>query len=158
MRVLDRGAACCHHDKQRDLRLLAPVLAHQLHVARCTRMHIEAPHAPAQMPPPDIPVTATMSISKRGSLSCEEVAGALWKSGVIADVSENISTRPWIEEGCRITMEGRSKAAIAEAWFAVKGPFALSCAHLNIAGTYQGCIHDFLRPSVCPGRPADDGD
>ena len=80
------------------------------------------------------------------------VAKALWEVGIVADVSENVSIRDGaVEHGCRITMDGGSKPRIAEAWDVVKMPFRLSCAHLSVTASYQGCIFDFLRSSACPG-------
>ena len=101
------------------------------------------------------PATTVLSVSKPGDLDCRAVANALWKAGIAADVSENISVREGTKEGgCRITIDGGSKRVVGAAWGALKGRFAFNCAHVNVASYYQGCINDFLRPSLCPEQQA----
>ena len=100
-----------------------------------------------------LPATTILSVSKPGDLDCREVATALWKAGITADVSENISVRGGMKEsGCRITMDGGSRLTVDAAWGALQERFAFDCAHVSVTSYYQGCIKDFLRPSLCPGK------
>ena len=100
----------------------------------------------------DIPQTATLSVSKREGLDCTELARQMWRAGIRARITPNISTLPWLEPGCAVTFESRSKQAIRDAWEVARTSAGLRCAHLNIQGTFQGCVHDFLRPSACPDK------
>ena len=102
------------------------------------------------------PATTILSVSKPGDLDCREVANALWKAGIAADVSENISVREGMKEGgCRITIDGGSRRTVGAAWSALQARFPLGCAHVSVASSYQGCVKDFLRPSLCPGKTGD---
>ena len=105
-----------------------------------------------QMEDTGIPITAVMSVSRRG-LNCDAIVQALSKCGIDADGTKNITMRDGRQEdGCRIVMDVESKESISKAWSAIKRPFGLNCAHLNLSASYQGCIYDFLRPSFCPGQ------
>lgn len=98
------------------------------------------------------PATTVMSISRKGTLDCKDVARALWKVGIASDVTSNVSFRYGsLESGCRITMDGNSKNKVRMAWGVLKDDFALDCAHVDVTSHFQGCIMDFLRPSTCPG-------
>ena len=100
----------------------------------------------------DIPMTAVLSVSRKG-LDCDAITRALSKCGIDADGVRNITMRDGRrEDGCRVTMGVQSKETIAKAWTAIRRPFGLNCAHINVSANYQGCIYDFLRPSSCPGQ------
>lgn len=108
----------------------------------------------------DIQFSAEMSVSRRGSLDCSEIARTLALSGVCAKVSANISSVPrgrdaWprIEHGCTVTVPCTGKNDIGKAWEVTRARFPdLKCAHLAVPGVFRGCIHDFLGPSLCPGK------
>lgn len=100
----------------------------------------------------DIPITAVLSVSKEG-LDCRRVSEALQKSGIVADVSTNRTVRGTSSEtGCRVTMDVQNKRDVQRAWRSVQTSFGLGCAHVSVRADYQGCIYDFLAPSMCPGR------
>jgi len=104
------------------------------------------------MPASDIPQTATLSVSKREGIDCAELARQMGRAGICVRVTPNVSTLPWIEQGCALTFECGSKQDIGAAWEVARTSAGLRCAHLNIQGTFQGCVRDFLRPSACPGK------
>lgn len=98
-----------------------------------------------------IPLTATLSVSRKGGLDCEKIAAALGNAGILSRVTQNVSHLPHKENGCQITMDCSQKSVITDAWRVLQNPFGFTCAHISIHGSFQGCIYDYLRPSTCPG-------
>lgn len=99
----------------------------------------------------DLPQTAWVSVSRRGHLDCKDVARSLAAAGICARVDSNTSATPHLENGCSVGFEAHSKSAIAKVWRILEGEWGFRCAHVWVPGTFQGCVHDILRPSECPG-------
>ena len=93
--------------------------------------------------------TAELSVSKATSLDCREMAILLYKHGIISNITENITTQPNIEYGCKITQPITKKNEIETTWNLLKSHFGFTCAHLKLHDIYSGCILDYLRPSLC---------
>ena len=94
-------------------------------------------------------VTSTLSVSKKENLDCKEMAKYLSKCNIITSVSDNISTTPNIEYGCRLVHSVNSKSDIENIWNLLKDKYNFKCGHLKIDGHYDGCILNYLRPSIC---------
>lgn len=95
-------------------------------------------------------ISTTISISHK-KLNCEKVAEFLGKIGIQSDVTRNISyQKTGIEEGCRLVQTMNSRNDICNIWELLKNEYGLTCAHLNVNGKYDGCILNYLAPSVCP--------
>ena len=100
-----------------------------------------------------IPLTAELSVSRSLPLSCYDVARLLSKSGIMANVTANVTTQPSIERGCRIVQPISDKKEVESTWKILKNEYSFRCAYLKIDGVYAGCVLDYLRPSLC-GRGA----
>ena len=48
-------------------------------------------------------VTSTLSVSRNEYLACKEMAEFLSKCNIITSISDNLSTTPKLENGCRLT-------------------------------------------------------
>ena len=94
-------------------------------------------------------VTSTLSVSKKENLDCKELANFLSKCNIITSVSDNISTVPNIEYGCRLVQSVNSKNDIEKIWNLLQNKYNFKCGHLKIDGHYNGCILNYLRPSNC---------
>ena len=56
----------------------------------------------------------------------------------------------WVEPGCIIHIHGLKPVYYEhKLWIPLKKKYNLSCAFLKIAGRYQGCIVNYLKPSSC---------
>ena len=112
---------------------------------------------------------ATLSVSGTGDIDCKEMVRALEAAGVHARASQTVSSVPGLaqgcaltsqtvssvpglEQGCALTSSVSSKEDVRDMWTVVRAKYDFECAHLAIGGVFSGCIHDFLRPSICPGR------
>ena len=91
----------------------------------------------------------TLSVSSGNELDCKKMAHYLSKNGIITSITENISTCPNIEYGCRLTNTVSNKDEIQTLWTILKSKYNFKCAHLNLDGIFSGCILDYLRPSLC---------
>ena len=96
-----------------------------------------------------IPLTAELSVSRSQPLSCYDVARLLSRSGIMANVTTNVTTQPSIERGCRIVQPVSAKKEVESTWKILKNEYSFTCAYLKIDGVYAGCILDYLRPSLC---------
>ena len=94
-------------------------------------------------------VSSTLSVSRKEKLDCKEVAEYLSKCNIITSISDNLSTTPKLENGCRLTQSIRSKDDLEKLWNLLKNRYDFKCAHLKIDGHYDGCILNYLRPSIC---------
>ena len=101
-------------------------------------------------------MNSILSISKN-SLSCQEVAEYLAKSGIEANIISNISieyktnTKKYTTtQGCAINLCGLNIEKYPQLWDSLKNKFDLTCAHLKIDGIYSGCIYNYLKESSCP--------
>ena len=91
----------------------------------------------------------TLSVSRSDNLDCKKMAHYLSKNGIITSISENISTCPNVENGCRLTNTISDKAELDNLWNILKSKYNFKCAHLHLDGVFRGCILDYLRPSLC---------
>ena len=94
-------------------------------------------------------ISSTISVSRKDNLNCIEIAKFLSKAGVITSITSNVSTLPHIEYGCRLTQTIESKNELENIWELLKKQYNFKCAHLKIEGVYDGCILNYLRPSIC---------
>ncbi len=95
-------------------------------------------------------VSSSLAISRKEYLDCEKVAEFLGKAGIITDVTSNISIQKNGKEyGCRLVQSINSKDEIREMWDKLKHEYGLSCAHLTVGNKYEGCVLNFLAPSLC---------
>ena len=99
-------------------------------------------------------ITSVLSVSsKNGSLRhCSEITQLLKEIGVASSISSNRSIvcsrknpcNCYVEYGCDIRLNNLNPMLIkSKVWKPLKKEFNFGCAHLNIPGQYQGCIHDF---------------
>ena len=95
-------------------------------------------------------VSSTLSVSRKEYLNCKEMADFLSKCNIITSVSDNLSTTPKLENGCRLTQSISSKNDLEILWNLLKNKYDFKCGHLKIDGNYDGCILNYLRPSICP--------
>ena len=95
-------------------------------------------------------VTSTLSVSRNEYLDCKEMAEFLSKCNIITSVSDNLSTTPKLENGCRLTQSISSNNDLEKIWNLLKNKYGFKCGHLKIDGHYDGCILNYLRPSICP--------
>jgi hypothetical protein len=79
------------------------------------------------------------------------------KSGINCNIVPNKSImlnqdkESIIENGCKITLCGlNTKYLGSKIWKPLEKNFDIHCAHLSILGVYDGCIRNYLRPSLCP--------
>jgi hypothetical protein len=94
-------------------------------------------------------VSSTLSVSQKNELSCGKMALFLSNAGIITSVTSNISTQPHIEYGCRLTQSIESKEDIRKIWTIIEKKYDFKCGHLKVDGSYDGCILNYLRPSLC---------
>ena len=90
-------------------------------------------------------------ISKK-NLSCKNVTRYLKYLGYRGNVSENhtIMEDGSEENGCVIAITKINDAK--RLWTNLKSKFGLGCAYYDAPPIFQGCIYDFIRPSICPGN------
>lgn len=99
--------------------------------------------------------TSVLSISSNKINDCNDVVDSLIKVGVICSVTPNKSIccndkKCWVENGCIITLSGLNPKKIEDkVWKPLKTQYNLNCAHLEIKGSYIGCILNYLAPSQC---------
>ena len=94
-------------------------------------------------------VSSTLSVSRKEKLDCKEVAEYLSKCNIITSISDNLSTTPKLENGCRLTQSISSKDDLEKLWNLLKNRYDFKCAHLKIDGHYDGCILNYLAESKC---------
>ena len=94
-------------------------------------------------------VTSTLSVSRKDNLDCSEMARALSKAGITTSITSNISTQPEIEYGCRLTQSISSKEDLEKIWTILEKKYEFKCGHLKVEGSYDGCILNYLRASLC---------
>jgi len=94
--------------------------------------------------------SAHLTISGK-TLECESVVATLAKCGIDCNVSKNVSiVGGKIEPGCMITKTFNQEKEIQNLWSTCRRTFDLKCAHLNIAGSYDGCVWGFVEKKECP--------
>jgi hypothetical protein len=95
-------------------------------------------------------VSSTLSVSRKEYIDCKEMVVFLSKYNIITSVSENLSSTPKLENGCKLIQSISSKNDLEKMWNLLKNKYDFKCAHLKIDGHYDGCILNYLRPSICP--------
>jgi len=97
--------------------------------------------------------TATISISNK-NLSCSDVVHHLYRLGIFASVTENVSIVKdgdgcSIEHGCRIVTTVQEKQDVRNIWNGLKKDFQLGCSNVKIDGGFNGCINHYLKEYEC---------
>ena len=80
-------------------------------------------------------------------------AKALPPGGVRCIATTSMAKHGALEHGCalRFTPTNAAVRDVDAVWSAVKKKFPfLTCAHVHVHGSFQGCIFDFVRASACP--------
>lgn len=97
--------------------------------------------------------SVTLSVSNK-HLQCKHIINYLHHCNIIASVTENKSITPsGIENGCNILLPYVNKQTLKEnIWEPLQRRHNLTCAHVNVPGTYSGCIYDFIMKTNCPSR------
>ena len=101
-----------------------------------------------------------LSVSSPEIRSCSDVVEELRAAGLPCDVTPNWTVvrtqspndreEPFrTEQGCRVLL---TEGWEPKAWRVLRDRFRLQCAHLSIPGRFEGCVRDWERASVCPGR------
>ena len=91
--------------------------------------------------------TSTLHISQK-NLDCQKVTDTLVRCGVCSHVTPNstvqydpVTKRHQRENGCSIVICELNKKYIKDdVWAPLKTEFGLTCAYLDVAGHYQGCV------------------
>jgi hypothetical protein len=97
----------------------------------------------------------TLSVSRIDNLDCTEMAKYLSKHGIITSITSNISTAPHIEYGCRLNNTINSKDDLLYLWNTLTKKYEFKCGHLKIGDFYEGCILNYLRPTLCQTKKID---
>ncbi len=95
-------------------------------------------------------LSSTLSVSREKKLNCEELAKFLSDNNIITSVTSNMSSTPKMEYGCRLQQSISSKDDIKNIWNLLRDKYHFKCAHFKLDGVYDGCIMNYLRPSICP--------
>lgn len=91
------------------------------------------------------------------TVDCNTVTKMLCDCGIVSHVQSNNSIRCetinnkrtcWIENGCTITYNAKTKTETILPWKVLKND-TLKCAHLSIKGIYNGCILNWEKESLC---------
>ena len=96
--------------------------------------------------------TTTLSVSQKEPLDCKKMAEFLGAKGFYTSVTTNITTEPHMEYGCRLTQTMTQKKELESLWTVLKNKYNFTCAHLRVGDQFEGCILDFLRPSLCSSK------
>jgi len=96
--------------------------------------------------------TTTLSVSSKKPMDCVKMAKFLGAQGFYTSVAVNTSAEPDIEYGCRLTQSMTEKKEMESLWTILKDEYDLECAHVRIGDQFDGCILDFLRPTLCPNK------
>lgn len=97
-------------------------------------------------------ISSTLSVSQKEKLNCREMAEYLSKFGIITSITSNISTQPELEYGCRLSQGIVSKNDIDFIWGKLSKKYNFQCAHLSIPNKFDGCILDYLNPTMCSNK------
>ena len=100
-----------------------------------------------------IPTTATISVSRKEPLDCRRMAEFLGAAGIKTSVTENFTAQPESEHGCRLVQTVTTKNEVAVIWSKLQTKYGFACAHINVGNKFDGCILDFLSPSLCGTKP-----
>jgi hypothetical protein len=89
--------------------------------------------------------------------NCKSVVSQLARAGIQCSVTDTTSIRCkagqcWREGGCRIVRTISDPRDVTELWRVLQNTHPLQCAHLSIPEVFNGCILDYLRPSLCHGK------
>ena len=115
-------------------------------------------------PSNDVPVTLTVNISQRAQsggvrLSQEDCTELLRALGILATVYPTMSSvgdlsssRHYLENGLSLILQKIQKTTVRETlWPLIRERYGLTCAHVS-ENDFKGCILDWMRPSLCPGK------
>ena len=103
-------------------------------------------------------VDLSVSSTKR-SFSCDSIIRAMSLHKIAGKVTPNTSIMPngALEKGCTIRLSRKhgedDRSELKKSWGIIFGTGSIDCAHLQVAGRYDGCIRDYLTDSICPGIP-----
>jgi hypothetical protein len=78
------------------------------------------------------------------------VARFLSSAGFPVDVTSNVSMQNGKPEwGCRVVQSLETKEEVDAVWKLLRDEYNLGCAHLHVAGKFDGCVLDYIAPSRC---------
>ena len=88
------------------------------------------------------------------NLNCDNVLDKLQKLGYthVNIIKGRSLVDGNIENSCELTFPisfSHSKEDVNNLWNVLKNNYKLTCCHLNISGSYAGCILDWLSESLC---------
>lgn len=90
----------------------------------------------------------------KSNLSCDDVMKLMHSHNIMCNISTNKTITPSsgavnVENGCTLNIHRIEDVSLA--WDTLQLRFGFTCAYLDIAPKFQGCILDFVRPTNCPG-------
>ena len=94
-------------------------------------------------------VTSTLSVSRKDTLNCEDMADFINTLNIKFLITSNISFTPHKEYGCQITQSITSKNDINKLWEPLKHKYGFHCAHLKVGDSFNGCVLDYLEKTNC---------
>ena len=98
-------------------------------------------------------MSVNLSVSDNNNNGCKNIIEKLKKCKIDWRLIETNSIVDGnIEKGCLITLgeKWNSKTNLNYFWNLIKKDY--TCAHLDIPGKYNGCILNYLSPSICGGN------
>jgi len=97
--------------------------------------------------------SVTLSVSNK-NLNCKTIINYLKHFEIMASVTENKSITPDGQEtGCNILLPYVNKQQLKQKiWEPLKQRHNLTCAHVDVPGTFSGCIYDFIMDTNCPSQ------
>jgi hypothetical protein len=98
-------------------------------------------------------MVGVLSISGNISTDCDEVIYLMKKLGINGDVTCNKTILDGnVENGCRIRIASSYMEHTKLLWKTIQENLGLTCAHVNISESKDGCVFDVFRESLCPGK------
>jgi len=97
-----------------------------------------------------------LSISSNKIPNCISIALFLSKQGIQCKTIDTYSSvqyqnRMHIEKGCDIQFISFPKnIKFQNVWNILQNTYGLNCGHLDIPGTYNGCIYNYFQSYKCP--------
>ena len=103
-------------------------------------------------------MSSVISLSSSAfSPDCEEVVALLRTLKIAGDVTPNRTLLPAghaEETGCRVVLSDYSKKNAERVWGHARRLPGVTCAHVALHQSAQGCVYDVFAPSQCPREDA----
>ena len=97
-------------------------------------------------------MSISLSVSNNKHFDCNHVINKMLALGINCRVIQTTSVVDnSIEKGCLITIDPEyyDKKKLKKFWYDFKGS-DYQCANLNIPGTFDGCIYNYINCDFCP--------